>query len=117
MMMRIGFWFTVVVLALSAAGLPSSSADAGDRHLGKALAKEPFSDLPGVKAPSRDSQTNTVCTSSVERQRPTRWRNGLGYRVYRCDTEIFTFESNRPPNEIDWRKQQNRSKPWITDGF
>lgn len=79
--------------------------------------KPPFKDLPGVKVPGSETKTQTICTSSIERQRPTRWRNGLGYRVYRCETEIFSSESTRPPNEIDWKKRQRYFKPWMDDGF
>ena len=78
----------------------------------------PFKDLPGVKVPGQiDQQARTNCSSSIERQQPTRWRNGLGYRVYRCQSEVFSYEATKPPNEIDWKKRQEYYKPWTSDGF
>lgn len=108
-MMRHG-WRIVIVMAVALVGLSLvSTVEARD--------KTPYKDLPGVKVPGSEKQAQTICTSSIERQRPTRWRSGLGYRVYRCETEIFSSESTRPPNEIDWKKRQRYYKPWMDDGF
>jgi hypothetical protein len=108
-MMQHGRRFAIVMaVALIGASL-GSSVEARD--------KTPYKDLPGVKVPGSEKQAQTLCTSRIERQRPSRWRNGLGYRVYRCETEIFTFKSTRPPNEVDWKKRQRYYKPWMDDGF
>ena len=118
-MMRTGRWHAWFLMAFFLfAGAISGDASARDQKLRPLTPRDEYKNLPGVKKPMRDDQaTRTVCTSSIERQHPTRWRNGLGYRVYRCETEIFTIESNRPPDEIDWRKRRNYYKPWIRDGF
>jgi hypothetical protein len=77
-----------------------------------------YEGLPGVWRPRPDNGSDrTACTSSIERQRWRPDRNGLGQRVYRCETDVFTWHSNRPPDEIEWRKHQLRNKPWVTDGF
>ena len=108
MMRQDGRFASVMAVALICASLVSA-VEARD--------KTPYKDLPGVKVPGSEKQTQTLCTSSIETQRPARWRNGLGYRVYRCETDIFEFQGTRPPNEIDWKKRQRYYRPWMDDGF
>ncbi|MDB5526223.1 MAG: hypothetical protein JWM58_3986 [Rhizobium sp.] len=117
-MMRAVFLSLILLLSMVFTAPPQMAFASDARTIRKSLSTEPFRDLPGVKLPQKDdSQARTACTSSVERQRPTRWRNGLGYRVYRCETEVFTYESTKEPDEVDWKKQKRYYKPWIDDGF
>jgi hypothetical protein len=127
--MRAGFRLLslmIVPLAVFAAAVPASHA--GDRQvLRKALAKEPFKDLPGVRLPQKfDDEPKSVCTSHIARDRwadfdrAGRYRTGLGHRVYTCGVDGMdnvTIESTRQPDEVDWKKQKRYYKPWIDDGF
>ncbi|MBX9457497.1 MAG: hypothetical protein KL863_16610 [Rhizobium sp.] len=75
-----------------------------------AAAKDAFKNLPGVKDPATEEerQLDTVCTSRLERQHATRYRNGLAYRTYSCRYGRATVGSNRPPNLIEYRKYKQR---------
>lgn len=94
------------------------------QQLRKALAKQPFKDLPGVKLPQKfDDPPQTACTSYIGRDYWAMARTRSAYvphltrRIYRCDVDDVTIESTRQPDEIDWKKQKRYYKPWIDDGF
>jgi hypothetical protein len=126
-MMRAGFRFLplLAAAALALAALPQASAAGDAQTIRKALAREPFRDLPGVKLPQKlDDEPQTVCTSYIGRNfwagtytRKGGYIPGLSRRIYRCDVDNVTVESTRQPDEIDWKKQKRYYKPWIDDGF
>lgn len=113
----------IAPLAVFAVAIPASHA--GDQQvLRRALAKEPFKDLPGVKLPQKlDDEPQSVCTSYIGRDywadagRKGGYRTGLSRRIYSCDVDNVTIESTRQPDEVDWKKQKRYYKPWIDDGF
>ena len=75
-----------------------------------AAARDVFKNLPGVKDPAaeRDVQLDTVCTSRLERQHATPYRNGLAYRTYSCQYGRVAVGSDRPPDLIEYRKYKQR---------
>lgn len=75
-----------------------------------AAAKDVFKDLPGVRDPAvgKDVEVDTVCTSRLERQHATRYRNGLAYRTYSCRYGRVAVGSDRPPDMIEYRKYRER---------
>lgn len=72
--------------------------------------KDPFKDLPGVKAPiDNDDRYNADCTTHIRRLQwgdPPRGR--MPVRIYRCEDGPVTFESTRPPMQYDWRVYKKR---------
>lgn len=117
--MRFDRWLAVPVVMCLWLALPLGVA-ARDLDFTTIVPKDPFKDLPGVKAPQQDPNSDAAaCTSRIERAFPRDWhsRDGLGHRVYRCDMGNITIESDKRPDEIDWRKQKNYYKPWIRDGY
>jgi hypothetical protein len=96
--MGIGMKALAIALALVAA-LPLSAA-AGDD----------FRDLPGVRDPARmkPAPVDTVCTTQLERQHATPYRNGLAYRTYSCRYGDVAVGSDRPPNLIEYRRYKER---------
>jgi hypothetical protein len=93
-------------------------------QLRKALAKQPFKDLPGVRLPQKfDDPPQTACSSYISRdywalaQTKSAYVPRLTRRIYRCDVNNVVIESTRQPDEIDWKKQKRYYKPWIDDGF
>jgi hypothetical protein len=122
-MMRAGFRFLSFMLLLTlGAAVPQVAVASDAQTIRKALAKDPFRDLPGVKLQqAQDDEPPAACTSSFKRPYwgPVRrgYQNGLTQRVYRCDVDNVTVESTKQPDEIDWKKQKRYYKPWIDDGF
>ncbi len=127
-MMRAGLLslsLTMLVF-LIAAGVPQSAFASDAETIARALAKQPFRDLPGVKLPqATDDEPKTVCTSYIGRDRwdstlnnSRGYRSGLSRRIYNCDIgDNVTVESTKRPDEVDWKKQKRYYKPWIDDGF
>jgi hypothetical protein len=126
-MKRAGFrCLPLLILApLVFSALPRASLASDTQTIRKALARQPFKDLPGVKLPQKfDDGPKTVCTSYIGRNfwsgtytRKSGYIPGLSRRIYRCDIDNVTVESTRQPDEIDWKKQKRYYKPWIDDGF
>jgi hypothetical protein len=126
-MTRAGFRFFLVLVSASLAfsASPRASLASDAQTIRKALAKEPFKDLPGVKLPQKlDDEPQTVCSSYIGRSfwsgtytRKGGYIAGLGRRIYRCNVDDVTVESTKQPDEIDWKKQKRYYKPWIDDGF
>jgi hypothetical protein len=111
---------------LIVAGAPHSAFASDEQTIARALAKQPFRDLPGVKLQqSTDDEPKTVCTSHIGRDRwdgtynnRRGYRSGLTRRIYDCDIDTnVTVESSKRPDEVDWKKQKRYYKPWIDDGF
>jgi hypothetical protein len=73
-------------------------------------AKDDFRNLPGVHDPEKlkVEAIVTVCTSQLERQHATRYRNGLAYRTYRCRYGRAWVGSDSSPNMIEYRKYKQR---------
>ena len=130
-MTRAGFPTSILIMLgfLIVAGVPHQAFASDEQTLAKALAKQPFRDLPGVKQQqSNDDEPNTVCSSYIGRERwgyvydnndrRRGYRTGLSRRIYDCDTgNNVTVESSKRPDEVDWKKQKRYYKPWIDDGF
>ena len=119
-MMRAGFRFSslMIVLLSTLAAAPQVAFASDAQTIRKALAKQPFRDLPGVKLQqSLDDEPKTACTSSIRNPYWGPGRGRLGRRVYSCDIDNVTVESTRQPDEVDWKKQKRYYKPWIDDGF
>jgi hypothetical protein len=119
-------YLVFLVVALSGlAALPAAGLASDAQTPRKALAGEPFKDLPGVKLPqTQDDEPKTVCTSYIGRDysdgayyRKGGYVPGLSRRIYRCNVDNVTVESTRQPDEVDWKKQKRYYKPWIDDGF
>lgn len=125
--MRAGFRFlSLLILApLTLSALPQPGVAGDTQVLRKALAKEPFKDLPGVKLPQKlDDEPKSVCSSYFGRAywggsytRRGGYIPGLNRRIYSCKVDDITVESTKQPNEVDWKKQKRYYKPWIDDGF
>lgn len=120
------YLFLLMVLSASFLADRPMPAQANDNveQLRKALAKQPFKDLPGVKLPQKlDDPPESVCTSYIGRDYWAMARTRGAYvpnltrRVYRCDVDNITIESTKQPDEVDWKKQKRYYKPWIDDGF
>jgi hypothetical protein len=114
----------LALLPLLSTSLPASAWAGNADTIRRALAKQPFKDLPGVKLPqATDDEPKTVCTSRIGRDSWDNGRSRTGYvprlsrRIYSCDVDNVTIESTKRPDEVDWKKQKRYYKPWIDDGF